>query len=298
MQDSDAAGIALLSSPSAEDEGVQLSSLNADEGGSAAGSAAEPAAPFQSRLQTVASIVNTMMGTTILALPFGMAQSGIAVGLGITALLGAVSCATCLIVVERGLAAGHDDFSGSVEAFLGRRVQLLAWGFSVAIILGASIVYHILMQETLYALVATGLTAAGKSSAGWSRVYAALVPLIIYPVCNLKDLSALVRFNSVGFLFLWYTIIFICYHGIHVLMGGQGGSAAPAVAVATLPAGAPAFLPNGSLQVVTVGAPVFAGLGGMVSVPSTEGQCAALSLGSSLTLTHTSTLPPCQSLCR
>ena len=137
---------------------------------------ATAAAPFQSRAQTIASIVNTMMGTTILALPLGMSQSGIGAGLVVTGLLGALSCATCLIVVERGLAAGHSDFSGSVGALLGRRAQLVAWTFSVAIILGASIVYHILMQETLFALVNTVAAARGGGGGGAPVVAVATLP--------------------------------------------------------------------------------------------------------------------------
>ena len=244
-----------------------------DDGGDAGGKSGTPAesapagVPLQSRVQTVASIVNTMMGTTILALPFGVAQAGIATALAITGLLGAVSCFTCLVVVERGLTAGRDDFSGSVEAFLGRRAQLVAWAFSVAIILGASIVYHILMQETLYALVATVLAAAGRPLGAWSRVYAALVPWAIYPVCNLQNLSALVRFNSVGFLFLGSTVVFICYHGAHALAAaahGAPGGAAPIEFVHTLPAGASPWTADGSFRVVTLGSPAFAGHGGRV----------------------------------
>lgn len=171
-------------------------------------------ASYQPRLATIASIVNTMMGTTILALPYGFSQSGIVAGLLIILVLGAVSCYTCLIVVEQGLRAGHSDFSGSVEAFLGPRCKLIAWAFSVAIILGAAIVYHILMQETLFTVVSTVLSSVGGGgTGGWSRVYAALVPWIVYPICNFKDLSLLVKFNSVGFLFLGYTVVFMLYHG-------------------------------------------------------------------------------------
>jgi len=228
-----------------------------------------PPRQYQSRLQTVASIVNTMMGTTILALPFGMMQAGIASGLAITGALGALSCVTCLIVVERGLAAGHSDFNGSVQAYLGRRAMLVAWAFSVAIILGAAIVYHILMQETLYALVRTALAVGGGSAAWWSPVYAALVPLALYPICCLKDLSVLVRFNSLGFLFMWFTIIFISFHGLHALVasggGGGGGGGAAAVQVRlTAGQGAAPYGAGGAFQVVALGTPMFAGLGGMM----------------------------------
>lgn len=253
----------LLSGEFADDDGasLDLGASGVSEGGA-----------VQSRVQTVASIVNTMMGTTILALPYGVAQCGIGAALAITGVLGAVSCFTCLVVVERGLTAGREDFSGSVEAFLGARAKLVAWGFSVAIILGASIVYHILMAETLYALVATVLSASGHAAGGWSRAYAALVPWAIYPVCNLQNLSALVRFNSVGFLFLGYTVVFICFHGAHALAARGVGGAAPIAFVQTLPAGASPWASDGTFRVVTLGAPAFAGLGGMVRVGGKGGQ--------------------------
>ena len=227
-----------------------------------------PKPAYQSRVQTIASIVNTMMGTTILALPFGMLQSGIASGLLITGVLGFLSCVTCLIVVERGLLAGHRDFNGSVEAYLGRHAMLVAWAFSVAIILGAAIVYHILMQETLYALVKTALSVAGGSSSSsgssWSPVYAAIVPFILYPICCLKDLSFIRRFNSLGFVFMWFTIIFISYHGLHALAAAGSPGASAIAAQATAAAGSSPYAPSGAFQVVTLGTPMFAGLGGMM----------------------------------
>jgi sodium-coupled neutral amino acid transporter 9 len=229
--------------------------------GGGGGGEAEGKAYKQSRLATIMSIVNTMMGTTIVALPFGLAESGIGSGLAIIALLGAISCYTCLILVESG--PGAEDFSACVRVFLGRRVQLVAWGISVAIIVGAAIVYHILMQETLYALVATMLTSAtggfDPDTSGWQRYWAALIPWFLFPISNMPDLSALVRLNSLGFLFLAYVILFILVHGMRALAGG-----APMAAVATLPTGAPPYDPTGILRVVVGGTPNFAALGGMM----------------------------------
>jgi hypothetical protein len=224
-------------------------------------SGAAPARRYQPRLQTIASIVNTMMGTTILALPYGMSQAGVALGLVITALVGAVSCATCLIVVERGAAAGREDFAGAVRAHLGARAARGAWAFAVAIIVGAALVYHILMADTLFALVNT--LAPGATARGWSRAFAALAPWAIYPVCNLRDLSLLVRFNSLGFLFMGATMAFIVFHGARALAGGAGVAALRLRATAG--AGAPHYSPAGEFYVTTVATPSFAALGGMVS---------------------------------
>ena len=219
----------------------------------------------QTRIQTIMSIVNTMMGTTIVALPFGLAEAGIGTGLAIIGILGAISAYTCLIIVESSI-AGTEEFSSCVKQFLGRRVQLLAWGISVAIILGAAIIYHILMQETLYALVTTLILSSNPDSTlliNWRREYAALVPWFLFPISNMKDLSALVKVNSIGFLFLAYVIIFIVSHGIHVL---NEGSDAPISIVTTLSATSTTapYTPSGILQIIAGGTPNFASLGGMM----------------------------------
>ena len=236
--------------------------LDADGGDGAAAAAAAPPR-WQSRWATVGSVVNTMMGTTIVALPFGLAESGVGAGLAIIALLGCVSCFTCLVVIES--TPRVREFSVAVRRLLGRRVQLAAWAVSVAIILGAAIIYHVLMQETLFALVATLLGAAGAPAAAagaWRREYAALIPLaLLYPVSCLRDLSLLVRFNSFGFLFMAYVIVFIVFHGAAVL---GAGAAAPVAFVASKAAGAGAFGADGRLQVVLGGTLNFASLGGMM----------------------------------
>lgn len=221
----------------------------------------EPAAgeaPKQTRAQTIASIVNTMMGTAIVALPYGISQAGIIAGICIIAVIGAIACFTCVLLVEHGKTA--EEFSDIVRMYLGVRVQLGTWAISVAVIGGAAIVYHILMQESLYQLIATIITAAGGDTAKWSHVYAALLPLVVYPATNLKDLSALVKLNSVGFLFLWFTIIFVVSHGARALSTGRNGFEF----VTSLDENAPDFNAAGVLQVVVGGRLGFAELGGMM----------------------------------
>jgi sodium-coupled neutral amino acid transporter 9 len=245
---------------SADDAGDKALLLGEEPDGGEGEAEAGDGVYKQSRSSTVASIVNTMMGTTIVALPFGLAESGIGAGLGIILLLGAISCFTCLVIVEAD--RGAEDFSGCVRGYLGDRAQLVAWAISVAIIVGAAIVYHILMQETLYSLVVTLMASFGVTNVaatGWRREWAALIPWFLYPVSNMRDLSTLVRLNSVGFLFLAYVILFIVYHGLHAL-----GAGAPMAAVATLPAGAPPYGPDGVLRIILGGSPSFASLGGMM----------------------------------
>jgi sodium-coupled neutral amino acid transporter 9 len=160
-------------------------------------------------------MVNTMIGTTIVALPYLFARSGIATGLVILGGIGAVSCFTCLLVVTHGKM--FDEFSQFVEYWMGGTWRIVSWLMSNLVILGACIIYHILMQESLFQVVQSLLQAAGVSASGWSRPIAAIVPLIVLPLANLKKMDLLVKLSSGGFVFVTYTIVFIAYHGIHAM---------------------------------------------------------------------------------
>lgn len=174
----------------------------------------------QSSWQTIMSIVNTMMGSTIVAVPYALAQSGVAAGLVSIAMMGAFSCFTCILVVEHG--HKFDDFTDFVNHYLGRAARYISWFFSVFVILGAATAYHILMSSCLYHLVRAAATAVHATGfvGAWAQWQAAVAILLVYPLTILKNPAVLVKFNSAGFLFLWYTILFILYHGFHGLSHG------------------------------------------------------------------------------
>lgn len=150
----------------------------------------------------------------------------------------------------------YDDFSDFVFDFLGKRVQVISWFASIAVIVGAAIIYHILMQESFYEIVKSF---AGGSANGWSRPLAALIPALVFPLTNMRTLQKLVKFNSVGFLFLWYTIVFICYHGVQALIKNEVDWKA------TLPASESKIDQSShTLQVVWGAQPTFGPLAGMM----------------------------------
>lgn len=171
----------------------------------------------QTSWQTITSIVNTMMGSSIVAMPCAVAQAGLTAGTLCIALMGTLCCLTCLLVVQHG--SKFSDFADFAGNFLGRRAKAVTWLFSVLVIVGASMAYHILMAQSLFQLVRAAANAAGAAdtSRWWNVKDAALCILVLYPVTNLKDMGLLVKFNSAGFIFLWYTILFIIYHGVHAM---------------------------------------------------------------------------------
>jgi len=130
------------------------------------------------------------------------------------------------------------------------------------VILGAVIVYHILMQESLYSIVLSIAVAAsgGHEPSIWihyGRIISAGVVWLLWPLANMQDLSVLVKFNSVGFLFLVYTVTFILVNGFIGL--GQGNYDV----VSHLASGASEFnMDTGNMQVVLWGRKTFVPLAG------------------------------------
>ena len=157
----------------------------------------------QSSWATISSIVNTMLGTTIVALPYAMLTTGLTLGIVLMSFIGIVACFTCLLVVKHGrvsvrhqshpnlclmpaccvvcdvcVAQDFDTFSEFVNAKLGRGMGFVTWLASVGIILGAAMVYHILMKMAINRIVECIGKAAGSDLSSWSSSYAALIVLV------------------------------------------------------------------------------------------------------------------------
>ena len=84
---------------------------------------------------------------------------------------------------------------------------------------------------------------------------------IIYPVTLFKDLKVLMRINSMGFLFVWYSIIFITIKGISAVLGGM------VTTDVLVHPGSPTFDSVTGTEIVSVGfSPTFGILSGIITL--------------------------------
>ena len=242
----------------------------------------------QSRTSTVLSLVNTMMGSTIMALPWGFFEAGLVGGVCIVLAACGFSFVTAAMVLRRG---NRDlDFQHLVGRSLGPVCKRLAGMVNVLVMLGAAVAYHILMKDCLHVIgssiigwtdgsgghhgghsnhshadgshnasrgvggvygapynlasgelilgadapssSAFGLAASDMPAEHFSSAYAtwaanpqwaALMVLVVFPLTTLKNLTVLVRFNSLGIFFLMFNIFFMVYQGIDSATSGPSG---------------------------------------------------------------------------
>jgi sodium-coupled neutral amino acid transporter 9 len=181
----------------------------------------------QSSVTTVLSIWNTMIGSTLIALPYGFSESGMILGFGVCIFMGSISFYTCTLVIRHGL--DLPDFNDYVALFFGKRGSYIGLSFSIMILLGVLMAFHILMTENLYQVVKQLLpdhsvhdphmsaAAACHDSSGahsfWTEKTAAVVILIIFPLTNLKEVGKLVAMNAYGIYPLAVAISFVLFKG-------------------------------------------------------------------------------------
>eukprot|EP00049_Salpingoeca_infusionum_P022365 m.6332 g.6332 ORF g.6332 m.6332 type:complete len:656 (+) comp5145_c0_seq2:331-2298(+) len=108
----------------------------------------------QSSIVTILSIWNTMMGTSVLAMPWCIQQAGLGLGIGLMLVVAALAFYTASIVLDSGNGGrlnGKDvEFADVVEYYLGKKWYIVAVIFSILTLAGASMVYWVLMSSFLF----------------------------------------------------------------------------------------------------------------------------------------------------
>ncbi|XP_032822061.2 neutral amino acid transporter 9-like isoform X1 [Petromyzon marinus] len=107
----------------------------------------------QPSLVTIFAIWNTMMGTSILSIPWAMMQAGFTLGIIIIFLMGLITLYSCYRILQspKAIDGGEDmDFPQVCGHYFGRLGQWISLLFSLVSLAGALIVYWVLMSNFMY----------------------------------------------------------------------------------------------------------------------------------------------------
>ncbi|OWF48889.1 sodium-coupled neutral amino acid transporter 9-like [Mizuhopecten yessoensis] len=113
----------------------------------------------QNSIITIFSLWNTMMGTSILSMPWAIRQAGFVTGITLLVLMAGLMLYTSyrILTAVQGMSSDSMsealDFSDVCRHYLGRWAQILAVVSSLLTLMGGAIVYWILMSNFLYNIV-------------------------------------------------------------------------------------------------------------------------------------------------
>ncbi|CAN8028645.1 unnamed protein product [Ixodes persulcatus] len=200
----------------------------------------------QSSLVTIFAIWNTMMGTSLLSMPWAISQAGFATGTLLILAIGGLCLYTAFRVLDSTRLAGPPgggpvEFSDVCRHLLGPWGERLAMAFSLLPLLGASVVFWVLMATFLsgtalflhggWAGLPSPDFSAEKSREGLicrhvfngtlgvelspssvlESKYTMPLALVVllFPVINLKSPSFFYKFNALGTVSVFYLLIYI-----------------------------------------------------------------------------------------
>ena len=183
-----------------------------------------------SSFQIVFSIWNTMIGSSIVSIPFNVYNTGIIPTIFIGLLYGYICYLTCSVVVRLG--GKENDFAvvvynyfyygfGKRAAKVGKYVQII---FNLMINIGATFIYFLIINQNLFPCICLLLRVfkfdinpddLAPHFNKFSLFYCALiVSLLIFPLTILREMHFLAKFNSLGIYFVSVLLIFVIYRGI------------------------------------------------------------------------------------
>uniref|UniRef100_A0A7S3GLR2 Amino acid transporter transmembrane domain-containing protein n=1 Tax=Palpitomonas bilix TaxID=652834 RepID=A0A7S3GLR2_9EUKA len=176
----------------------------------------------QGSLSTIFSIWNTMIGSSMLMVPWGYGQSGLYPALALTMVIGLYCYYTSRLIVIHG--KKYKEFADVCETYIGRWSWYLALIASIIVMTGAIISYDTLLTDSLYSLVVSILVWAGVSESsihpnvhetGWQPLWAAIcVFLIVFPLSNIRKTIFIVKIASSGLIFVFIVMAFVLSRSI------------------------------------------------------------------------------------
>lgn len=186
-----------------------------------------------SSYQMVFSIWNTMIGSSIVSIPYNVYYAGIIPTIFIGLLYGFICYLTCSVIVRLG--GKEVDFSvivynyflygfGKKAAIFGKYLQIT---FNLLINTGAAFVYFLIINQNLFPCICLFLKIFDINIDSndlkpyfnkFSLFYCALVVcFLIFPLTILKENHKLAKFNSFGFLFVILLLLFVIYTGFSTI---------------------------------------------------------------------------------
>ncbi|XP_078573678.1 neutral amino acid transporter 9-like isoform X2 [Branchiostoma floridae x Branchiostoma japonicum] len=207
----------------------------------------------QGSLITIFSIWNTMMGTSLLSMPWALGKAGFVLGLVIMVVMAGLTLYTCYRVIKSVEGVDQEgevlEFSDVCRHYLGRWGEGCSVFFSLSALMGAMIVYWVLMTNFLYNVVSfayENIHASGNETSAstevlcplnsshtpqtgnlsgmfqvptpddtfhhvWERVKTVpfFLIILVFPLLNFKSPTFFTKFNALGTMSVVYLLVFV-----------------------------------------------------------------------------------------
>eukprot|EP00298_Acanthocystis_sp_HF-20_P014303 c20716_g1_i1.p1 GENE.c20716_g1_i1~~c20716_g1_i1.p1 ORF type:complete len:587 (+),score=151.13 c20716_g1_i1:35-1762(+) len=158
----------------------------------------------QSSISTIFSIFNTMMGPTILVIPWAFACAELVPATIVLVLFYFVSMYTCSVLVSRGKYENSMDFPSVCTNYLGIFPTRIFQIASIALKCGSAIANHYFISTSVKAVF-------GNNERIQIHIATIFSAVAVFILSMIKNPRLLIRFNSFGVISVLLTIFFVIF---------------------------------------------------------------------------------------
>lgn len=179
----------------------------------------------QSSISTILSVCNSMIGSSLVSLPWAFSDSGLVLGILITFGIFLISFYTWYLIIITS--ENVDDYADTVYKYFGKNGWRFSIGGSVVIIMSVWVIYYEIMSQSLYPCINAllkwtfGVESKFTLEPAFNRFslqYSWLIlTAILFPVISMKEISIFIRLNVFGSVFVMMVLLFIVSYGFYGL---------------------------------------------------------------------------------
>ncbi|KAK2958150.1 Transmembrane amino acid transporter [Blattamonas nauphoetae] len=168
----------------------------------------------QPSIVLIFSLAATMIGATIISLPWVISQSGLILGPVLVILTGFLSIYTGRLILKNS--KGYHDFGQKCRDTLGAWSQYLAQGISVLVLLSAQISLHIFLSQNLHSLVNAFIAFTKHDSPTWwtTKISALIILAVEFPLVLIPDLTVILKISSFGIIAVLAVCVIVVFKGV------------------------------------------------------------------------------------
>ncbi|OMJ68181.1 hypothetical protein SteCoe_34444 [Stentor coeruleus] len=181
----------------------------------------------QKSWMTIFSLWNTMIGSTVFTMPWGVEQSGLIMAIIQIILIGIITWYTCYLTAKYCKQENEDDVVNLVGKMWGKKGQQITLIMSCSVLVGATMAFNVLINSSFFNI----LKGLGKWISGseisscddcWDDFSGRYTPFILMGLLifllNFKEKSTYIKLNSGGIFFVFANLIFLISVGIRALI--------------------------------------------------------------------------------
>ncbi|KAK8722475.1 hypothetical protein OTU49_012236, partial [Cherax quadricarinatus] len=190
-------------------------------------------------MKHVVNMANSIVGVSILSMPYCFKETGLVLGILLVLLSGLVTKKTCMFLIRSAIMARRRSYEFLAFHVFGVSGKLFVELCMILFLIGICISFHVVMGDLAPAIIARLMDIENSPSLRCTLLIGVTV-LVVLPLCLLRNLDSLASMSACSIGFYFFLILVILWHAFPKLMDGSWYHMAEL------------FRPSGALQVLPI----------------------------------------------